>query len=375
MKPVLTIVIILIVLAIVIAAVVFYQKGTGGAFDPDKLKYFNVVPDQFTLDISPVVKELKAPTSMAIHQGTFYITTKGGKFYTFNGKLLNEVTDFSERDNFESASEGGLLGVALDPNFDNNDRLYLSYTTKAKGDGLNLIVSIFTLKGGKLKEGKKLVDISAAQKYHHGGTLRVFDNHLYLAVGDGGPQGDPKRNAQNMKLYLGKMLRISLDSPYKVKIIALGMRNPWSFSINATLGIFVADVGNAKVESVYLLPDPNPGQPYNLGWNYFEGSIPFSPDGKKARDFWPPIFEYPNSKEYGRAVIGGFYVDNLKLYIFGDYTAGALRALKYNEPEDVWEQVAENKFDKMSILCFGFDGTNVYFGSRDTIYRVIPKKI
>ncbi len=376
MKPVLTIVIILIVLAIVIAAVVLYRKGTGGAFDPGQLKYFNVAPDQFSLDPELVIKGVSSPTSMAIQKGVFYITSKGGKFYIFSGNNLTKVADLKDMYKLETASEGGLLGVALDPSFDTNNLLYLSYTLKTKDEkGLVLVVSSFALKEGKLSKGDEMVRIPAAEKYHHGGTLRVFDSHLYLSVGDGGPQRDPKRNAQNMKLYLGKMLRINLEKPYKVKIVALGLRNPWSFSINSELGMFVGDVGLSKVESVYLLPNLNPDQPYNLGWNYFEGyNTPLDPSGKKPDDFWPPIFEYPAHENYGRAVIGGFYVPAKKLYIFGDY-AGFLRALRFDDSKKLWEQVAENKMDKKAILSFGFDGTTVYFGGRDSIYKVNIKAI
>ena len=44
---------------------------------------------------------------------------------------------------------------------------------------------------------------------HNGGQLQFGkDGDLYISTGDGGPQGDPNNNAQDLAKILGKILRI-----------------------------------------------------------------------------------------------------------------------------------------------------------------------
>ena len=48
---------------------------------------------------------------------------------------------------------------------------------------------------------------------HNGGMIAFGpDGHLYLGLGDGGNQGDPSGNGQNLGVLLGKILRINVDS-------------------------------------------------------------------------------------------------------------------------------------------------------------------
>src|SRR5262249_37375528 len=77
---------------------------------------------------SLVTSGLSLPTSMAFApDGRIFVTEQGGTLRVFqNGVLL--PTPFLSL-NVDSQGERGLLGIALDPNFETNGFVYVYYTT------------------------------------------------------------------------------------------------------------------------------------------------------------------------------------------------------------------------------------------------------
>jgi glucose/arabinose dehydrogenase len=114
----------------------------------------------------------------------------------------------------------GLLGMAFDPDFATNGRVYLSYTV----DGpLRSVLSRFrSLDGGQtLNPTTEEVLLTVPQPYsnHNGGHIAFGpDGYLYLGLGDGGSGGDPQNNAQTTTNLLGAMLRIDVNgaAPYGI---------------------------------------------------------------------------------------------------------------------------------------------------------------
>jgi glucose/arabinose dehydrogenase len=111
---------------------------------------------------------------------------------------------------------------------------------------------------------------------------------LFLSVGDGGGGGDPERNGQRMDRLMGKLLRITpaarggytipRDNPYvgrsgaRGEIWALGLRNPWRFSIDSPTGdIWIGDVGQGQREEINRVRAGRPAG-LNFGWPRLEGT-------------------------------------------------------------------------------------------------------
>ena len=124
---------------------------------------------------------------------------------------------------------------------------------------------------------------------------------LYVGVADGGSGGDPYKHAQNLSFAFGKILRIdplgsnSANGQYGIpptnpfvhhsksgtlgEIYAYGCRNPQRFSWDPQNGnLFLADIGQAVVEKITLVPAGA-----NLGWNVWEGSFLYGPEGVPGR--------------------------------------------------------------------------------------------
>ena len=129
------------------------------------------------------------------------------------------------------------------------------------------------------------------EQNHNGGNLVMgSDGLLYIATGDGGGRGDPKRNAQNLDSLLGKILRIDPrpsgaqpygipgDNPFantadaRPEIWSYGLRNPWKFSFDRLTGdLWIGDVGQDSTEEVNLVrASDGAGSGANFGWSAYE---------------------------------------------------------------------------------------------------------
>jgi glucose/arabinose dehydrogenase len=109
-----------------------------------------------------------------------------------------------------AVNQGGLLDVAIDPEFENNGLVYLSYTEPR--DGANGT----TVARGRLADaGLEDVQVIFRQQPavaggHHFGSRLVFahDGRLFVTLGDRGSQ---RARAQTLDSHLGKVVRIERD--------------------------------------------------------------------------------------------------------------------------------------------------------------------
>jgi hypothetical protein len=128
---------------------------------------------------------------------------------------------------------------------------------------------------------------------HNGGNLwTTKQGQLFLSIGDGGGDGAASRNSQRMNLLMGKLIRITpranggyvipRSNPFfrrsgaRREIYALGLRNPWRFSIDEPTGdIWIGDVGQSAREEIDRLPGGRPAGA-NFGWPRTEGNRIYS---------------------------------------------------------------------------------------------------
>ncbi|MES1240396.1 MAG: PQQ-dependent sugar dehydrogenase [Acidobacteriota bacterium] len=235
--------------------------------------------------------------------------------------------------------ERGLLGVVLDPDFEQNHYVYIYYT--ARKPVAHNQISRFTAGGADgdvaLPGSEKVIfELPIlVTELHNSGTLRFGpDGKLYVAVGE----NYIPPNAQKLENPLGKILRINkdgsipTDNPFYSQttgsaraIWSLGFRNPFSFAFQPGTGrMFVNDVGN------HLWEEINDGvRGANYGWPEVEGP---SNDPR----FKPPLFAYQHGSgpEKGCAISGGtFYNPPAPLfppeyegtYFYADYCNGWIR--------------------------------------------------
>ena len=342
----------------------YFNLKQNGGLEPI---FYNIGDKKYEFKFKKIFEIGKASSAIFI-KNKIIVTVKSGQLLLIddykNKPLIKEIKNMNSTKNFTAKDmEEGLLGVEL-----NNNKIYLCYTIKSsdKRFSIYLVVDEYLMDDLDIKFTKNIIHIPFRTSYHHGGHLLFGpDNKLYLGTGDGGPQNDPYNESQNMAplAYAGKILRINTDT-LEVEIVALGLRNPWKFSFDSRKRMFIGDVGYESLEEINLIEDLN--RRYNFGWSYFEGSR-MNKSGKKFENFDPPIFEYPTGDKHGRAIIGGYFIDQLGIYVFADFL-GFVRAIHFNGQK--WIQIAENKLDD-KIYSLAYDGDDIYILGESGIYKMV----
>jgi glucose/arabinose dehydrogenase len=104
-------------------------------------------------------------------------------------------------------NEGGMLGMALHPNFSSSPYVYVAYEYNGTGGAYTERIVRYTYTGTVLTTPTILLDGIAGSTIHNGSRLLIADNKLYITTGDAGVTA----NAQNIGNINGKVLRINLD--------------------------------------------------------------------------------------------------------------------------------------------------------------------
>ncbi|HEX5988592.1 MAG TPA: PQQ-dependent sugar dehydrogenase [Solirubrobacterales bacterium] len=303
------------------------------------------------LTVQPVGSGFVEPIYVTSDPGNpdqLFVVERGGSIALVQDGEVRPFADIHQL--VSTGGEGGLLSIALAPDFDSSGRLFLYYTGKDETPG-EIHVAEMTANGNFAATGT-LRDVIAPIPHpedsnHYGGQLQFGpDGALYVATGDGGGQNDEHENAQNPSKLLGKLLRVvpSQSGLVAPGVWALGLRNPFRFSFDRLTGdLWIGDVGQGVKEEVDFAAAPTPAG-LNYGWNCFEGSepgpTPADPEcaGKTFADFVAPVFEYENPPADCAAVIGGYLARGPQMgdvygrYVYGDLCAGDIRSFSPAAP-------------------------------------------
>lgn len=309
-----------------------------------------------------------------------FVIEQAGKIRVFdnNENTASAGTYLDIRNKVAYGGEMGLLGLAFHPDFKQNGYFYVNYT---KNNPRQTVVSRFkasSVKASVVEPGSEVVLFTFAQPYsnHNGGKLAFGpDGYLYVATGDGGSGGDPQNNGQNKSSWLGKILRVDVNSTQKgqygipkdnpfvgkpglrPEIYAYGLRNPWRFSFDAQGRLWTGDVGQNEIEEIDIITKGG-----NYGWRVKEADQPFNAKDNTVTDqLIDPIHEYRHGED-GNSVTGGqVYAGRANpalrgKYVFGDFGSGRLWALTYTGSGKAASQLLLNRAG--SISAFGEDANH-----------------
>lgn len=377
--------------------------GAGGA-TPGGLDCRGFEGDLPDLKLTKVIGDLVRPVFMTAAPGDpdrLYVMLLDGKILVVeDGKVISTFLDIDAdvRSNGYQGDERGLLGLAFHPGFASNGRFFVFHT---KGDSNDNVVEEYVRSADPLVATptpvKELVRTTMNAGNHNGGCLGFGgDGKLYVAVGDGGTQGDPEGDAQNLMELHGKILRLDVDTyptppagnypGANPHVWDIGFRNPWRFSFDAcTQDLYIGDVGQDEFEEISVEPAGQGNK--NYGWNEVEGEECFM-SGCDMSGTVLPVAVYDHNR--GASVTGGYVYRSGKIpglrgmYLYGDFGSNRVWGFRYQggAAVDQIELSGDLESEKLAgIASFGQDGEgNVYvveIGSVDpaddapgAIYRI-----
>jgi glucose/arabinose dehydrogenase len=345
------------------------------------------------------IGEFEEPVFVAQPKGdnALYVVERAGRILRVAPKGNRDVfLDISNKVLTEG-TEQGLLSVAFAPDYERTGRFYVDYTDSA---GDTRVVE-YRARGNRAdpRSARQLLRIADPYANHNGGLL-LFDDEgrLLIGHGDGGSQGDPDRNGQNLGVLFAKILRIDPrpsggepygtpgDNPFadeggaRPETLAYGLRNPWRFSFDRETGdLWIGDVGQSDQEEIDALARGEVDSGANFGWSAFEGTLPFN-DDQEAPDAIDPVLTY--GREGGCSVTGGYVVRDPALeslygrYLYADYCVGQLRSFS---AEEALEQGARDDtalgLQVPGVSSFGEDQEgHIYATSLEgPVYRLVPE--
>jgi len=282
------------------------------------------------------------------------------------------------------SGEEGLLALAFHPDYATNGYFYVWYTLNTPVTPGTTAVRHDRLARFRVSTGNPDVADPASEQplitqrdeagNHNGGDIHFGpDGYLYLSTGDEGGGNDQYNNGQRIdRDFFSAILRLDVDqrpgslapnahpavhagtyrippdNPFvgatsfigspvvptavRTEIWAIGLRNPWRFSIDRDTGrIWIGDVGQGAREEVNVITAP--GQ--NFGWPFREGFIAGPRAGPPAGvSFADPVWDYPRSS--GGSITGGLVYRGTALsqlygqYLVADYSSGNIWALRWD---------------------------------------------
>ena len=226
---------------------------------------------QYTIET--VADNLELPWSLAfLPDGSMIVTERPGRLRMIRDGELLEAPVAGVPDVY-FAGQGGLFDVVLDPDFETNQTLYLSYAHGDQDANATRILRA-VLDGNGLRDQEVIftVEPSKAGALHFGGRIAFLpDGTLLMPTGDGFTY---REEAQKLDTLLGKIVRIHRDgsilddNPFagsedaRPEIWSYGHRNPQAILCDPVSGnVYEHEHGPRGGDELNLI---EPGK--NYGW-------------------------------------------------------------------------------------------------------------
>ncbi|MDD3648106.1 MAG: PQQ-dependent sugar dehydrogenase [Candidatus Dojkabacteria bacterium] len=216
-----------------------------------------------------IATNLEIPWEIAfLDDDVMLITERPGKLLVADPQILPLKIE-----NVEHIGEGGLLGLAIHPDYASNNWIYIYRTIQVNGLIENQVVR-YNFTQNKLSNQTVILDGIQGSSVHDGGRIKFGpDSKLYITTGDAGNED----LAQDIDSLNGKILRINDDgsipddNPFGTAVWTFGHRNPQGLAWDDTGRLWATEHGRSGILSGFdELNIIEKGK--NYGWPVIQGS-------------------------------------------------------------------------------------------------------
>ena len=322
--------------------------------------------------------------------GRLLITERRGSMQILdaNGTVLKKITGFPEVD---ASGQGGMLDVALDPNFSKNKMIYWSFSEK-NGVGNLMAVAKGELNEAESKVQNPVVIFRATpplKSSMHFGSRLVFDKdgNLFVSTGERSIL-EGRKQAQWLNSGLGKIFKITKEgkpapgNPFinqkdaMPEIFAYGFRNAQSLDINPATGeVWEAEFGPRGGDEVNIIRSGK-----NYGWPTITYGLEYS--GEKVGDgiqqkegmeqpvyYWDPVLS-PSGMTFYKGKDIPEWKNNL--FIGGLSSMHIARLVIENNKVVGEERLLDDKKERFRDVAY-FNGMLYAVTDGGNLYRISKK--
>lgn len=302
-----------------------------------------------------------------------WMTERNGRISQVDPQTGDVRRIFTVAESSESG-EGGLLGMALHPDFGTVPQVFIVFNYRKNGTYTEKVVR-YSYNGTTLTDPVIMLDDIAANSFHNGSRL-VFgpDKLLYISTGDAGQTA----RSQDGNSLNGKVLRIRpdggipADNPVPSSPVwSLGHRNAQGL-VFAGGKLFSSEHGPSTDDEINLI-----GKGRNYGWPDVEGKCdrPDEQDFCSRHDVAEPLVSWsptiaPSGMDYYQGDLIPQWKNSLLLAVLKN---SVLLQLPLNASQDRIGEPREflkNEYGRLRDICIAPDG-KVYVSTDNGQDRIL----
>lgn len=271
----------------------------------DEIVIERVESEEATFRVVQMAEGLQHPWAVTwLPDGTMLITERPGRL---NLMQNGEVTEVSGLPEIEANGQGGLLDVALHPEYEENGWIYFTYSAPGDG-GTSTTLARAQLSGTELTDLEVLYGQTPALRpgRHYGSRIGFLpDGTLVFSIGDRGQ----RERAQQSDDPSGSVLRLNMDGSvpadnpwvgndaYRPELYAMGNRNPQGLIVHPVTGhIWAHEHGPRGGDELNrIAAGQNYGWPEATYGNEYRSNAPIGVNPDETDAFVHPVTQWTPS--------------------------------------------------------------------------------